>query len=96
MILLLMLLTALEVLALVVALVVYLVRIIRALERIGGTPTSLLAKIRLGVRAIEQETAALAPEVTRLNSGLKAIADGLKGVDDRMAATVAAVTRQGG
>jgi hypothetical protein len=94
MILLLTLLTALAVLALVAALVVYLVRIIRVLERIGGTPTSLLAKIRLGVRAIEQETSALAPEVTRLNTGLKAIAGGLKGVDDRMSATVAAVTRQ--
>jgi len=96
MILLLTLLTAVAVLALVAALVVYLVRIIGVLERIGGTPTSLLAKIRLGVRAIEQESAALAPEVTRLNAGLGAIASGLKGVDDRMAATVAAVTRQGG
>jgi len=90
------LLTAAAVLALVAALVVYLVRIIGVLERIGGTPTSLLAKIRLGVRAIEQETAALAPEVTRLNAGLGAIAGGLKQVDDRMAATVAAITRQGG
>ena len=59
------LLTALAVLALVATLVVYLVRIIRVLERIGGTPTSFLAKIRLGVRAIEQETAALGPEETR-------------------------------
>ena len=96
MILLLTLLTALAVLALVAALVIYLVRIILVLERIGGTPTSLLAKIRLGVRAIERETGALAPEVTRLNQGLTAIAGGLKGVDDRLSATVAAVTRQGG
>ena len=96
MILLLTLLTALAVLALVAALVIYLIRIIRVLERIGGTPTSLLAKIRLGVRAIEQETAALAPEATRLNQGLTAIAGGLRAVDDRLAATVAAVTRQGG
>ena len=88
-------LTALAVLALVVVLVVYLVRIIGVLERIGGTPTSLLAKIRLGVRAIEQETGALAPEVTRLNQGLGAIAGGLRMVDDRLAATVAAMTRQG-
>ena len=96
MVLLLTVLTAVAVLALVAALVVYLVRIIRVLERIGGTPTSLLAKIRLGVRAIEQETSALAPEVTRLNRGLTAIAGGLKAVDDRLAATVAVVTRQGG
>jgi len=96
MILLLTLLTALAVLALVAALVVYLVGISRALERIGGTPTSLLAKIRLGVRAIEQETGALAPEVTRLNKGLAAIAGGLRTVDDHLAGTVAAVTKQGG
>jgi len=96
MVLLLTVLTALAVLALVAALVVYLVRIIGALERIGGTPTSLLAKIRLGVRAIEQETGALAPEVTRLNQGLAAIAGGLRAVDDHLAASVAAVTRQEG
>lgn len=95
MILLLTLLTALEVLALVAALVAYLVGIVRVLERIGGTPTSLLAKIRFGVRAIEQETAALAPEVTRLNEGLEAIAGGLKAVDDHLAGTVAAVASQG-
>ena len=95
MILLFTILTALAVLALVAALVIYLVRIIRVLERIGGTPTSLLAKIRLGVRAIEQETGHLSPEVTRLNRGLTAIAGGLKGVDDRLSASVAAVTRQG-
>lgn len=90
------LLTALLVLALVAALVAFLVRIVLTLERIGGTPTSLLAKIRLGVRAIEQETAALGPEVTRLNDGLQAVAGGLRAVDDHLAGTVAAVTRQGG
>jgi hypothetical protein len=90
------LLTALAVLALVATLVVYLVRIIRVLEQIGGTPTSFLAKIRLGVRAIEQETAALGPEVSRLNEGLAAIAGGLKAVDDHLAGTVAAVSKQGG
>src|SRR5215467_6713876 len=95
MVLLLTVLTALAVLALVAALVVYLVRIIRVLERIGGTPTSLLAKIRLGVRAIEQETGALAPEVTRLNEGLTAIAGGLKAVDEHLSGTVSTVTAQG-
>jgi uncharacterized protein YoxC len=96
MVLLLTVLTALAVLALVAVLVVYLVRIIRELERIGGTATSLLAKIRLGVRAIEQETGALAPEVTRLNHGLGAIAGGLRTVDDHLASTVAAVSAQRG
>jgi len=89
-------LTALAVLILVGALVVYLVRIIPVLERVGGTPTSLLAKIRLGVRAIEQETAALAPEATRLNGGLTEIAQGLRAVDAQLAGTVAAALRQGG
>jgi hypothetical protein len=96
MIVLLTLLTAVAVLALVAVLVVDLVRITRVLRRIGGTPTSVLAKIRLGVRAIEQETAALGPEVTRLNGGLGAIADGLRAVDDHLAGTVSAVVRQGG
>ncbi len=96
MVLLLTVLTALAVLALVAVLLVYLVRITRVLERIGGTPTSLLAKIRLGVRAIEQETGALGPEVTRLNDGLTAIAGGLKAVDDHLAGTVAAVAKQRG
>lgn len=96
MILLLTLLTAAAVLALVVVLVVYLVRIVAVLERVGGTPTSLLARIRLGVRAIEQQTAALGPEVGRLNDGLRGVAGGLRAVDDQLAGTVSAVTRQGG
>lgn len=96
MVLLLTLLTALAVLVLVVVLVVYLVRIIGTLERVGGTPTSLLARIRLGVRAIEQETAALQPELSRLNDGLTGIAGGLRAVDDHLAATLAAVAKQGG
>jgi hypothetical protein len=89
-------LSALAVLALVGILVVYLVRIISVLERIGGTPTSLLAKIRLGVRAIEQETAALAPEATRLNESLTGIAQGLRAVDAQLGGTVAAALKQGG
>ncbi len=96
MVVLLTILTALAALVLVGVLVVYLVRIIGVLERIGGTPTSLLAKIRLGVRAIEQETAALAPEATRLNGSLAGIAQGLRAVDDHLAGTVTAALRQGG
>ncbi len=63
-------LSALEVLAFVGALVVMLRRIVAILERIGGSPTSSLAKIVFGVRAIEKETSHLAPQVTRLNDGL--------------------------
>lgn len=87
-------LTALAVLALVAVLVVDLVRIVRVLERIGGTPTSRLAKIRFGVRAIEQETAALGPEVARLNEGLTALAAALRAMDDHLAGTVGAVSKQ--
>ncbi len=60
-------LSSLAVVAFAAVLVVYLVAILRTLEAIGGRPTSYLAKIRLGVRAIESETGALAPQVTRLN-----------------------------
>ncbi len=41
------------------------------LDRIGGNPTSYLAKIRMGVRAIERETALIGPEVSRLNDTLR-------------------------
>ena len=44
-----------------------------------------LAKIRLGVRAIERQTDALAPYVTKLNAGLAAIRDGLKAIDANLA-----------
>ena len=75
-----MLLTALVVGAFAVVLVVYLVAILRTLEAIGGSPRSFLAKIRMGVRAIEQETAMLTPQVTRLNAGAAAVLEGLRGV----------------
>jgi hypothetical protein len=74
------LLTALAVLVFVGALVVYLVAILRTLEAIGGQPTSYLAKIRMGVRAIEQQTAMLAPQGRRLNGTAVALRDGLGGV----------------
>ncbi|MGQ0571875.1 MAG: hypothetical protein ACT4P5_20415 [Armatimonadota bacterium] len=74
------LLSALAVVAFAGVLVVYLVMIQRTLDAIGGKPTSYLAKIRMGVRAIESETAMLAPQVTRLNEGATAILGGFKAV----------------
>lgn len=74
------LLSALAVVAFAVVLVVYLVAILRALEGIGGRPASYLAKIRLGVRAIESETGALSPQVSRLNESATAILGGLRAV----------------
>ena len=72
-----------------------LVKISAALESIGGRPTSYLAKLRLGLRAIEKETSHLAPQVTKINAGLTQIAGGLASVDKHLAGTIDAVTRQG-
>jgi hypothetical protein len=86
--------------ALFVALALFLRAIDRVLEDIGGpatrfsAPVNSLAKIRLGVRAIEQQTTALAPYVTKLNAGLAAIRDGLKAIDANVAGVIAAVSRQ--
>lgn len=96
MILLLTILAALAVVALVVVLAGYLIVIIRVLESIGGSSTSWLAKIRWGVRAIDTQTAAIAPQVTALNRGLAAVSDGLLVIDSSLGATIEAVVAQGG
>jgi hypothetical protein len=98
------LLAALSALAVVVlfgALVFYLVKIIAALESIGGeTPkgyssrSSYLSKITFGVRAIERQTDHLGPEVTRLNESLSQAAEGLRSIDSHLAGTIEAVGRQ--
>ena len=86
--------------ALFVALALFLRAIVGELETIGGpatrflTPVNYLAKIRLGVRAIERQTDALAPQVGGLNEHLGAIRDGLKAVDGNLAALIASVSRQ--
>ncbi|MDP9469740.1 MAG: hypothetical protein M3Q71_03605 [Chloroflexota bacterium] len=77
-------LSALEVLAFVGALIAFLGRIVSALERIGGSPTSSLAKVSFGVRAIEKETSHLAPQVTQLNQGLIALGGKLTVVDTHL------------
>jgi len=98
----LMLLSVLGVAALFIALVIYLLKIITELEQIGGerktygAQSSYLSKIRLGVRAIETQTGALAPQVTKLNAGLTAVRDGVRAIDSNLAGLIAAVTRQGG
>ena len=97
----LMLISAAGVIALFLALWIYLFNIIRTLEEIGGhatrfhKPSNYLAKIRLGVRAIEVETSHIAPEVTKLNSGLAAIREGLVAIDSNLAGVIVAVTKQG-
>ncbi len=80
--------------ALFIALAVFLVLILRELGPTGGGGQSFLAKIRLGLRAIEIETGNIPVEVTRLNAGLTAIRNGLGAVDDNLGRLGAAVQRQ--
>jgi len=86
--------------ALFVALALFLRAIDGELETIGGpatryvAPANYLARIRLGVRAIERQTDALAPQVGRLNDGLTAIRDGLRAIDGNLARLIASVSRQ--
>jgi len=90
------LLSILAVVLLVGALVFFLVRIISVLDRVGGTPTSYLAKIRMGVRAIEVETGHLPVQATALNEQLGQIAGGLAAVDAALVATAGAAAEQPG
>ncbi|MEO6458221.1 MAG: hypothetical protein ABIO92_08095 [Chloroflexia bacterium] len=75
-------------------LAIYLVQIAVTLEAIGGKPDSFLAKLRLGLRAIEQETSYLPREVPKLNEGLTAVAGGLVKVDEHLVNTIEAVVQQ--
>ena len=90
----LMLLTILAVLLLVFVLVKYLLAIIDLLTSIGGDGKSYLAKLRLGLRAIETETGHLPTEVTKLNKALTDTAGGLKVVDQHLVGTIDAVLKQ--
>jgi hypothetical protein len=90
----LMILTILAVLVLVFVLVKYLRGIIASLTSIGGNGQSYLAKLRLGLRAIETETGHLPVEVTKLNGALSETADGLKVVDGNLVGTINAVLKQ--
>lgn len=90
----LMLLTILAVLLLVIVLVKYLSRIIALLNHIGGDGDSYLAKLRLGLRAIETETGHLPTEVTKLNDALVKTSDGLVVVNKNLEGTIEAVVAQ--
>lgn len=88
MLVLLMIITILAVLVLVYVLIKYLSGISEALRVIGGDGNSYLAKLRLGLRAIETETGHLTPNVVRLNETLTSTAGGLKAVDDGLVAGI--------
>jgi len=89
-------LSVLAVMLLVGALIFFLVRIVKVLDRVGGEPTSYLAKIRMGVRAIEVETGHLPEEATVLNSHLEKVLGGLKAIDEVLVATAGAAASQEG
>ena len=96
MIVLLTLLSCLAALTLLGVVAVYLERIICALEGIGGTPTSYLAKIRFGLRAIETETGHLRPQAAALTESLRALDGGLRSVERDLAAALANLKGGGG
>ena len=89
-------LTAILVLVFFLVLTVALFHISGALESIGGRPTSFLAKLRLGLRAIEKETSHLTPQLVQINAGLTQIAGGLASVDTHLVGAIAAVSKQEG
>lgn len=80
--------------ALFIALALFLVLILRELEPTGRTGVSFLAKIRMGLRAIEIETGHIPKEVTKLNAGLSAVRNGLVVVDGNLARLTTAVVKQ--
>ena len=80
--------------ALFIALAVFVTLILRELVPTGGTAVSLLAKIRMGLRAIEIETGYIPREVTRLNAGLGQVGAGLVAVDGNLGRMAAALQQQ--
>lgn len=90
----LMIFTISAVVLLVAVLVSYLSAIIKLLNHIGGTGDSYLAKLRLGLRAIETETGHLPTEVTKLNKALSETSTGLVQVNKNLEGTIKAVVEQ--
>lgn len=91
---LLMILTVLLVLLFVGALIFYVANIHRLLVNIGGNGNSYLAKLRLGLRAIETETGHLPVQVTKLNETLTNTGAGLKVVNQHLEGTIQAALKQ--
>ena len=88
--------------ALFIALALFLNAITGELEKIGGEEkgygvrASFLSKIRVGVRAIETETGMIPAQVTKLNTTLTQVRDGLIVVDGNLGGVIAGVSKQGG
>ena len=90
----LMLLTIVLVLILVFALIIIVTQIRILLVSIGGDGRSFLAKLRLGLRAIETETGHLPVQVTKLNETLSNTVAGLKVVNNHLEETIQAALKQ--
>ena len=73
-----------------------LIEIVHLLEDIGGKGDSYLAKLRLGLRAIERETSHLPAAAPDINKGLETTAGGLVGVDRTLGGLHEALVAQGG
>jgi len=87
-------LTAVLVLGFFLVLAYSLIKVSNVLRSIGGTPTSYLAKLRLGLRAIEVETGHLTPQVVRVNENLTSVAGGLDAVDENLVSVINAAVAQ--
>lgn len=90
----LMILTVLLVLLFVGSLIFFVASIRRLLVNIGGDGNSFLAKLRLGLRAIETETGHLPVEVTQLNETLSNTGEGLKLVNGHLEGTIESALKQ--
>ncbi len=88
--------TAICVLAFFLVVAFALLKIDPVLESIGGRGESYLAKLRLGLRAIERETSHLPAAAPRINEGLGALAAGLMAVDATLGEAYAALNAQDG
>jgi len=88
------LLTAILVIVFFLVLAYGLIRISSVLRSIGGTPTSFLAKLRLGLRAIESETGHLTPQVAALNEGLTQAGEDLKEIDRHLVGVIDGAVKQ--
>ena len=92
--------TLIGVAALFIALALFVRAIVMELENIGGPqtrwvkPVNYLAKIRLGLRAIEVETGHIVPQATQLNQTLTSIRDGLRAIDARLGGVITNVQQQ--
>lgn len=90
----LMLLTIILVLILVFTLIILVTQIRKLLDSIGGDGRSFLAKLRLGLRAIETEAGHLPVQVTKLNDTLTNTGAGLKVVNNHLKETIQAALKQ--